>query len=230
MKTVIIGGGGHGRVIIDIVEKAAELKLVGIIDAQLPIGERILGYEVIGREKDLPQLIAERRIRGVVIAIGDNWVRSQVATLMQSLSLRLEFPNAVHPAAQLAKGVRLGRGNVIMAGCVINSNATIGDFCILNTNCSVDHDSRVGDFASFAPNACAGGNVTVGDYSAVCLGANIVHRCTIGAHTVVGAGATVLGDLPSRVVAYGTPARAVRERFEGESYLEPVKSREAILA
>jgi sugar O-acyltransferase (sialic acid O-acetyltransferase NeuD family) len=224
MKTVVIGGGGHGRLVIDVVEKANDFELIGIIDAQLPIGTSVLGYPVIGREHDLPLIIAEQKIEGILIAVGDNWVRSHVATSLHSLSGQIEFPNAIHPSAQLAKGVQLGHGNVILAGSVVNSNTTIGNFCILGSKCSVDHDSTVDDFASFGPNSCAGGNVHVGEYSAICLGANIVHRCKVGDHTVVGAGATVLGNLPSRIVAYGTPARPVRERAAGESYLHRVNS------
>lgn len=106
-----------------------------------------------------------------------------------------------------------------MAGAVVNSYSTVGEFCILNTNCSLDHDCRLGNFVSLAPNSCAGGTVEIGDFAAVCLGANVVHRIKIGANTVVGAGATVLKDLPANVLAFGTPARIIRERQPGEKYL-----------
>jgi sugar O-acyltransferase (sialic acid O-acetyltransferase NeuD family) len=219
MNIVIIGGGGHGKVVIDIVEKAEGFHLLGILDSQLPVGHKVMDCDVLGTESSLPKLIDERAIQGVVIAIGDNWLRSKTVESLQSLAPGIKYPNAVHPSAQLAKNVRLGRGNVVMAGCVVNSNATIGDFCILNTNCSVDHDSILGNYVSFAPKACAGGNVQVGDYSSVCLGANIIHGVKVGQHTLIGAGATVLNDLPSQVVAYGTPACVIRNRSPGEKFL-----------
>lgn len=219
MKAVIIGGGGHGKVIIDIVEKAAELNLLGLLDSQPPIGSKVLGYEVIGRESDLGKLIQEREIEGLIVAIGDNWLRSRLVGSLSSVAPGIAFPNAIHPAAQIAKNVSLGQGTVVMAGAVVNSGTSVGDFCILNTNCSVDHDCRLGDYVSFAPNSCAGGNVEVGEYSAICLGAKIVHGAKIGPQTVIGAGATVLSDLPSNVVAYGTPACRVRDRTAGDKYL-----------
>lgn len=221
MRIAVIGGGGYGKVIIDIVEKAppGQFTLLGILDSRLPMGERVLGYEVIGRESDLPTLMAERLLQGVVIAVGDNWLRSKLVDSVRSMTPDIAFPNAIHPSAQVGKNVRLGQGNVVMAGAVLNSNTTVGDFCILNTNCSVDHDAKLGDFVSFAPHSCAGGEVEVGDYTAVCLGANIIHQIRIGPHTVVGAGATVLDDLPPNTVAYGTPARKVRDRRAGDKYM-----------
>ena len=219
MRIAVVGGGGHGRVIIDIVEKSRHFELVGILDSQLPIGHRVLGHEVIGRDDNLPMLIKQLQLEGLVIAVGDNWLRSQVAASIRSMSLGIEFPNAIHPSAQIGKDVKMGCGNVVMAGAAVNSNAAMGDFCILNTNCSLDHDCILGSFVSFAPNSCAGGNVEVGDYTAVCLGANVIHRIRIGPHTVVGAGSTVLNDISANSVAFGTPARTVRNRSEGDKYM-----------
>jgi sugar O-acyltransferase (sialic acid O-acetyltransferase NeuD family) len=193
--------------------------LLGLLDARQPLGHVVLGYEVIGRDSDLPALVQRQGVTGVVVAIGDNWLRAKVAANLRAAVPSIEFPNAIHPAAQLAKEVQLGEGNVIVAGAVVNSGTSIGNFCLLNTNCSVDHDCRLGDYASFAPNSCAGGNVELGEYTAVGLGANIIHGRQIGAHTVIGAGATALKDLPPNVVAYGTPARTVRSRQPGDRYL-----------
>jgi sugar O-acyltransferase (sialic acid O-acetyltransferase NeuD family) len=219
MNLAVIGGGGHSKVIIDILEKMGTVRIVGIVDANLPMDQKVLGYGVLGRDDDLSRIVSDHAIEGLVVAIGDNWKRSQIVASVRSLCPEVLFPNTIHPRAELAGSVRLGAGNVIMAGCVINSDTAIGDFCIFNTNCSVDHDAAIGDFASFAPNSCAGGGVKLGGFAAVCLGANIIDHVSIGPHTVVGAGATVLADLPSHVVAYGTPARIVRGRSAQDPYL-----------
>ena len=219
MNIIIVGGGGHGRVIIDIVEKSGQFNLLGILDAQLPLGANVFGYEVLGNDGDLVKLIVQRHVQGVVIAVGDNWMRSKVTRSILLAAPHLAFPNAIHPAAQIGRSVCLGHGNVVMAGAVINIGATIGNFCILNTNCSVDHDVILGDYVSFAPNSCAGGSVEVGDYSAVCLGSNIIDRIKIGSHTVIGAGSTVLLEMPANIVAFGTPALKIRDRSAGDKYL-----------
>ncbi|MNJ76943.1 putative acetyltransferase EpsM [compost metagenome] len=87
------------------------------------------------------------------------------------------------------------------------------------THASIDHDSRAGSFVTLAPKAGTGGNVSIGDYAAISLGASIIHGITIGGHTVVGAGSTVISDIPSHSIAYGTPAKIIRKRAEGERYL-----------
>jgi sugar O-acyltransferase (sialic acid O-acetyltransferase NeuD family) len=219
MNVAVFGGGGHAAVIVDIIEKARQLTLLGIFDAQRRAGESALGYEVLGRDEDLPQIVRERNLQGAVVAIGDNWRRAKVVANLRRLAPGIAFPNVIHPSAQLAGTARFGQGSVVMAGAVVNARTTIGDFCILNTSCVVDHDGTLGDYASLAPRACLGGNVEIGEYSAVCLGANVIHRVKIGAQTVVGAGATVLADLPPHIVAYGTPARKVRGRRDGDEYM-----------
>ena len=219
MNVAVIGGGGHGRVIIDMIEKISELTLVGVLDSNLAVGGEVLGSPVLGADSDVVALAEQHILEGVIVAIGDNYVRSQVAASVTEKAPHLKFPSVVHPSAQIAKGVQIWRGSVIMPGVVVNSGTQIGEFCILNTNCSVDHDGVLGDFSSFAPNSCAGGAVHIGDFSAVSLGANLIHNVKVGSHTVIGAGATVVSGLPSNVVAYGTPACVVRSREAGERYL-----------
>ncbi len=220
MRVVLIGGGGHGSVVAEIVEKTPDLDLIGILDSQIAAGTNVFGYEVLGPVEVLRELIVSRGVAGAVVAVGDNWTRGQIIAALRDLAPSLAYPNVVHPSAQIGKHVRLGAGTVVMAGAVVNTNSTIGEFCILNTNCSLDHDSVLGDFASLAPNSCAGGGTRIGAYSAICLGANIIDRVEIGEHTVIGAGATVLHNQPAQIVAYGTPARKIQDRRIGQRYLK----------
>jgi acetyltransferase-like isoleucine patch superfamily enzyme len=106
-----------------------------------------------------------------------------------------------------------------MAGVSINACSSVGRFCILNTNSSLDHDSILEDFASLAPGATTGGNCRVGQFSAVSIGAVLIHGIHVGEHTVIGAGSLVMKSIESFVVAYGTPARAIRNREQGDKYL-----------
>jgi len=219
MKIVVIGAGGHAKVIIDILEQAGTFQLQGLLDSQLPVGTRVLDYEVLGNDRDLPRLMEQAQVAGAVVAIGDNFLRGKIVAELRQLVPVLAFPPAIHPAATIARSAVIDAGTVVMAGAVVNSNTTVGEFCILNTNCSVDHDCMLGNYASLAPGSCVGGTVQIGEMSAICLGAKVIQRVKIGAHTVVGAGATVLSDLPANVVAYGTPAREIRERLAGERYM-----------
>lgn len=148
MRIAIIGGGGHGSVIADIIEKLPQFILVGFLDARYEPGLQILGYEVLGTPETLPLQIRKHDIQGIVIAVGDNWTRSKLAQAVRATAPEIQFPTLIHPSAQIGKNVRLGQGTVVMAGAVVNSNSTTGEFCILNTRCSLDHDNHLGDFVS----------------------------------------------------------------------------------
>ncbi len=216
---VMVGSSGHAKVIIDTIEKEGQYNIVGLLDAFKKAGESAFGYEILGEEKDLPKLIKKHELKGCIIAIGDNWVRNIVKNKIRKIDASFQFINTIHPSAIVARGVTVGLGTAIMAGAVINSNSKIGDFCIINTNASLDHDSNMSDFSSIAPGVTTGGNVSIGEFTAVSLGVNIIHAIAIGKHSVIGTGSTVLKDIDDYVVAYGTPARTIRNRKEGDKYL-----------
>ncbi len=216
---VIIGSSGHAKVIIDIVRQEGKFNIVGLLDSFRKVGEQTLGYPILGKEEDLPHLINAHALKGAIIAIGDNFIRSKVANRIQEISPNLSFVSAVHPSASIATEVTIGEGTVIMAGVSINPCSLIGRFCILNTNCSLDHDSMLADFASLAPGATTGGNCRIGQYSAISIRAVLIHGINIGEHTVVGAGSIVMKSIDSFVVAYGTPAKVIRTRKPGDKYL-----------
>ncbi len=216
---VLIGASGHAKVVIDIIEKEGRHRVAGLVGQDEEPGSSCCGYRVLGKVEDLPDLVRARGIAAGIVAIGDNRRRSQVAAQVEEFVPGFRFVTAVHPSAQLARGVEVGRGSVIMAGAVANCDVRIGEFCILNTRASVDHDCLLEDYASLAPGATTGGSVRIGRFAAVCLGAAIIHGVNIGEHAVIGAGATVVSDIPGFVVAYGTPARVIRTRQAGERYL-----------
>jgi sugar O-acyltransferase (sialic acid O-acetyltransferase NeuD family) len=216
---VLLGSSGHAKVIIDIVEKEGRYKVAGLLDSLRSVGEETLGYPVIGRETDLPQLIATHQLSGILIAIGDNHVRAQAAARVAELCPGLPLVSAVHPAAAIGKGTAIGAGTVVMAGAVVNPCCRVGRLCIVNTRASLDHDSAMADFSSLAPGAGTGGNCRIGSYSAVGIGAVLSHGVTIGEHCVVGGGSLVLRDIDPFCVAYGVPARKIRDRKEGDRYL-----------
>ncbi len=216
---VLLGSSGHAKVIIDIVEKEARYHLAGLIDDFRSVGEETLGYPVLGRESDLPGLIPLHGLKGIAVAIGDNYVRAQVAQRIDGFCPGLLFVNAVHPAACIGKETTLGPGTVVMAGAVLNPGCQVGRLCIVNTKASLDHDSVMADFSSLAPGVTTGGNCRIGTYSAVSIGAVLRHGIAIGEHSVVGAGSLVLHDVEPFCVAYGVPARKIRDRKPGDKYL-----------
>src|SRR5437016_1908945 len=106
-NVVVIGAGGHGKVVIDIIEKENKYILIGLLDSTPAAGGRLLGYEVLGTDADLPALRRRLDLYGVVVAIGDNWSRSQVVARVREAAPELVFVNCVHPSAQVARLVTM---------------------------------------------------------------------------------------------------------------------------
>jgi sugar O-acyltransferase (sialic acid O-acetyltransferase NeuD family) len=218
-NVVVVGCSGHARVVIDILETDKRCRIVGLLDSYKPVETRILGYQILGTEADLPALIDGNICDSLVVAVGDNWIRGQIVNQLRRLVPNLRLITAIHPSAQIARDVLIGAGTVVMPGVVVNAGCRIGEGCILNTCSSLDHDSTMEEFSSLAPRAVTGGNVWIGAYSAVAIGAVVSHATRIGEHTVVGAGALVVKDIPRGVVAYGIPARIIRKRSPDDAYL-----------
>jgi sugar O-acyltransferase (sialic acid O-acetyltransferase NeuD family) len=218
MKNIVIfGSGGHCKVVMDIIEKANQYRIVGLIDPIKEIGTDVLGYKVLGDIKSLDQLDTD--LHGGIVAVGDNWKRFKTVLDILSTYKKFNFITAVHPTVVIGKNVTIDKGTVVMANAVINSHSMVGSHCIINTKSSIDHDCILSDYVTIAPGATLAGNVQVGEHSVVSLGANVIHNRRIGEHTVIGAGSTVLKDIESNVVAYGTPAITVRNRVPGDKYL-----------
>lgn len=218
-RVVVIGASGHGKVVIDALERAGEHVVVGLIDARKPAGAPWYGHTVLGDEAALARLVDELALEGVVVGVGDNAVRARVVDRLDAEVPALRFVNAVHPSAQLARGATLGVGVVVAAGAILGPDTTVADHAIVYTRASLDHDGELGRCASLAPGAVTGGDVRIGAHTAIAIGTTIRHGRSIGPHTVVGAGSVVVDDLPGHVVAYGSPARVIRPRREGEPYL-----------
>jgi acetyltransferase-like isoleucine patch superfamily enzyme len=107
-----------------------------------------------------------------------------------------------------------------MPNAVIGPNTKVGKFCLINTQASIDHDCVMLDYSSLAPSSVTGGTVQIGIRSALSIGATIKHGLKIGNDCVVGANSYLNKDLPNNQVAYGTPAKQVRTRNIGDSYLK----------
>jgi sugar O-acyltransferase (sialic acid O-acetyltransferase NeuD family) len=217
---VLIGGGNQAHYTIDIIEKEGKYNIVGIIDSIQEIGSYRFGYKILGRQEDISSLIQEYNIEGGVISIGDNWSRYYVYECIIKLVPNFEFINAIHPSVIIGNNVVLGKGIVAMAGCIFNPKSKIGDFTFFATGAQVEHDCEIDNFASISAGSVTGGYVKIGKYSAITLGVIVIDRLTIGENTVVGAGSLVTKSLPDNVLAYGSPAKIIRNRIKGEKFLK----------
>jgi sugar O-acyltransferase (sialic acid O-acetyltransferase NeuD family) len=220
LKIVLLGGGNQLRYSVDIIERAKQDEIVGLIDSIQPLGTKLFGHEIIGRQEDIRQVVAACGAEGGLITVGDNWSRKLIYDAIVARVPDFRFVNAIHPSVIIGNDVTLGIGVVAMAGVVFNPGARIGDFSFYATGAQIEHDCDIGAFASVSAGSVLGGHVKIGRYSALTLGVTVVDRVSIGENTVVGAGALVMKSLPDDVLAYGSPARVIRSRTPGERFLK----------
>ncbi len=203
MSVVIVGAGGHAKVVCEAL-LAQGLETKGFVDNdQKKWGRKLMGFPVLG---DIDKLLKDEA--ELAMGIGDNATRAKVFQRAKNLGFR--FVNVIHPSAVIGRGCRLGEGIVIFANVVLNPDSQIDDDVILNTSCSVDHDCHIGAHAHLAPGVRLAGNVQVGEGTLIGIGASVIPGIHIGAHTIVGAGSVVIRDIPDLCVAVGNPARVIK--------------------
>lgn len=202
-RLIVLGAGGHAKVVIETFLEAGEYEIVGLLD-QDETPRTVLGLPVIGSDKQLPAL-AETGIRHAFPAIGDNDLRVKLGRL--AVSAGFQLATAISPRAHVSRSASIGSGVLIVAGAAINAEAKIGDMAIVNTNATVDHDCRVGLGAHIAPGATLAGQVAIGERAFIGAGASIIPKITVGDAATVGAGSCVIRDVSDGKLVYGVPAR-----------------------
>ena len=218
-KILIFGASEHTWYTIDIIEQEGKYEIPDIIDYTLKKAVFYAEYEILGKDEDLPTIMASYNVNKGIVAIGDNFTRKKVVNKIKNFVSDFSFVSAIHPSVIIGKNVKTWHGSVFMASVVINNDSSIGEHCFIATKASIDHDSSIGDHSSVSAGVTSGGQVTIGSCTAIALGANIIHGVTIGDHTVVGAGALVINNIGDNIIAYGIPAKEVRKRKDGERYL-----------
>ncbi|MBK5275235.1 MAG: acetyltransferase [Desulfuromonadales bacterium] len=203
-KIFVFGASGHAKVVIDIIERERRFDIVFLVDDDPSLkGTDFYGYRVIGGKSEL--VSSRKQIVGGIVAIGNNRARMNVAAWL--IENGFSLVTTIHPSAQIGRGTHVGNGSVVMAGAVINSDASIGANTIINTRASIDHDCKIGNEVHVAPGATLCGSVTVGDETFVCAGATIIPNLIVGKNVIVGAGSTVISDVPEGITVVGNPAK-----------------------
>ncbi len=200
-KVVIIGAGGHAKVIADIIIKSGDEVLAILDDNEKIIGSQIineLNIKVSGKVADC----INYKNAEFVIAIGSNKIRKDI-----SQKYDLKYYTAIHPSATIGLDAKIGEGTVVMPGAIINSGAVIGKHCIINTSSVIEHDCKLEDFVHISPNSTLAGKVTIGECTQIGVGACVKNNIVIGENSLIGAGAVVVKDILEPGTYIGIPAR-----------------------
>lgn len=197
---IIIGAGGHARVIADIVLSAGD-RVFGFLDDRAD-GE-VAGISILGKTGDW----INYRDAEFIIGIGDVGVRDAISAGMHEA----KWYTAIHPSAVISRlGVHIGKGTAVMANAVINPGAVIGKHCIVNTSAVVEHDCVIDDFAHISVGAKLAGNVRIGSGSWIGIGTAVSNNLNICGGCMIGAGAAVVRNITEQGTYVGVPARKIK--------------------
>lgn len=203
-QIILIGAGGHSKVIQDIVQQSDDMTLSAILDDkhEETIIKNGITYGPISFLNEI-----EQAKFNFFIAIGNNKVRK---TLYKSLQISHEqFATLIHPQAIISPSAQINNGTVVMAGAIINADTKIGSHCIINTGAVVEHDNTIKNYAHISPNATLAGTVSVGKGAHIGAGSTIIQNKRVGEWSTIGAGAVVINDVPDHVTAVGVPAKTI---------------------
>ena len=203
---IIVGAGGHARVVID----AAELQgfnILGIVDINYHKQEEtIINYKVIGGVSELEHF--DRKDTKVFIAIGD--AKERALYFEEAKKMGFSIPKIIHPTAILSKYITIGDGVFVNSGVILNAEIIIGENAVVNTGAILDHEVHLGKHSHIAPGCKIGGRVKIEDFTFIGIGSTVINKIKIGSHVMVGAGSLVIRDVESNSTVVGIPARRIK--------------------
>lgn len=187
-KLLIIGAGGHGKVVYDIAESTKRFDEICFLDDAV----KGIFYKsrVVGTVDDINKYSNDYSF---IVAIGNNKVRRSLQEVLKKQQAKIE--TLIHCSAVISSSVVIGQGTVVMPNVVVNADTKISEGCIVNTASIVEHDCNIGNFCHISPNVTICGTVSVGESTWVGAGATIINNISICSDVIVGAGSIVLKSI-----------------------------------
>ena len=194
-KIILVGGGGHCKSCIDVIEQEGTFQIAGIVDVPEKLHQKILGYEIIATDDDVPRLASE--YENFLITLGQiksPEKRIRIFKIVKELGGRL--PVIISPLAYVSKHARIEEGTIVMHHALVNAGVCIGSNCIINTKALIEHDAFIGDHCHIATGAVINGGVKLG--SGTFFGSNAVTReyIEIGENSIIGCGTKIIKNAP----------------------------------
>ena len=214
-EIMIIGAGGHAKVIIDIILQRKKilndnLVIKGILDDTFKGNEekKIFGIPIVGKINKILELSSDIYY---IIAIGNNGVRKKIAQNYE----KIKYITLIHPKAVIAENVSINIGTVLMAGSIVNPYTKIGKHCIINTGSIIEHDNIIKDYVHISPGATLCGGVIVEEETWIGSGSTIIQGLIIGRKSTIGAGTVIIRNIQSFSKIVGNPAKYIKNKIEG---------------
>lgn len=201
---ILAGGGGHCRSCIDVIETSGLYDIKGIVQPTNSKNnyETILGYNIIGTDKDFPELI--KNYQNVLITVGQIKNPDARIHLYEMLKgLNVNFPLVTSPFANISIHSKIDEGSIIMHGAIINAGSKIGKNCIINSLALIEHDVVIGNHCHISTGVIINGNVKIQDGCFIGSGSILREGIIVGRNVVIGAGQLILKDIPDNSIIKG---------------------------
>ncbi|UZQ50526.1 acetyltransferase [Clostridium kluyveri] len=207
-KIVLIGAGGHCKVIVDLIESLKEYYIFGVTDKKK--WGTILNYKIVGDDSELEN-IYKSGVHYAFICVGtisNLSIRNKIYSKLKNIGFNI--PVLIHKGAIASPYAHIEEGTCVMAGVVVNAGSHIGKNCIINTGSVIEHDCKIGDNTHISPNVALSGGTKVGNNTHIGIGSSVIQNIRIGNNVTVGAGAVVIDDIPDNVVSVGVPSKIIK--------------------
>ncbi len=159
-KLILLGGGGHCKSCVDVIEQEGKYEIAGILDSEELLGQKILNYDFIGTDNDIGKFVNEGYIFLITVGqIRSSSVRQKLSALLVKNSAQLAI--VISPRAYVSLHAKVGKGTIIMHDALVNASAQIGENCIINTKSLVEHDAIVEDFCHISTSSVINGGAIV---------------------------------------------------------------------
>jgi len=193
-KIILIGGGGHCKSCIDVIEQQGKYQITGIVDLPEKLHQKILNYEIIATDDDLSQLVKEHE--NFLITLGQIKRPDKRIKIFQTLKeLRAKLPVIISPRAYVSRHAGIEEGTIVMHYAMVNAEAKIGRNCIINTRALIEHDAIIGDHCHISTGAVINGGVKIGRGTFFGSNAACKEYIEIGENAVIGCGAKIIKNV-----------------------------------
>lgn len=207
-KLILIGGGGHCKACIDVIESTNKFEIIGILDQTINVGKKVLSYEVIGTDEDIPSMINSNTF--FLITLGQIKSATLRLNIFQRLiKLKANIATIVSPKAYVSKYAKLGVGTIVMHQALVNTEVNVGENCILNTGCIIEHEAVVGNHSHVSTQAIVNGGCIIGDEVFIGSNATVANHQVIASRVSVGAGSVVIKNIDESGIYVGNPTRKI---------------------
>jgi len=201
---ILIGGGGHCKSCIEIINSTGKYHIAGILDLPSELGKKILGVKVIGNDDDYLKFHEQENV--FFITVGQIKNAELRKRIFQNLkAIRAQIETIIAPTAYVSETAKIGEGSIVMH----NSDVKIGSNNIINTGAILEHDVTIGNHNHISTGTIINGDCTIGDENFIGSGANIANNINIGNQTIIGSGTVVINNIDNSGVYVGNPVRKI---------------------